>query len=54
MTADLAYYGVSLGGIQGGATTSVAPDWSRAVLDVPGIGFTTLLTRSTQFNRFCR
>jgi hypothetical protein len=52
VTADLAYYGVSLGGIHGAATTSVAPDWSRAVLGVPGIGFTTLLTRSTQFNRF--
>ncbi|HSI81627.1 MAG TPA: hypothetical protein VK919_13350, partial [Solirubrobacterales bacterium] len=50
--AGLAYHGVSLGGIFGGATTAVAPDWERAVLSVPGIGFTTLLTRSTQFNQF--
>jgi hypothetical protein len=50
--AGLGYYGVSLGGIFGGATTSVAPDWQRAVLSVPGMGFTTLLTRSTQFNQF--
>jgi hypothetical protein len=49
---ELAYLGVSLGGIFGGATTSVAPDWERAVLSVPGMGFTTLLTRSTQFNQF--
>ncbi len=50
--AGLAYYGVSLGGIFGGATTAVAPDWERAVLSVPGMGFTTLLSRSTQFNQF--
>jgi hypothetical protein len=51
-TAGLGYYGVSLGGIFGGATTAVAPDWERAVLSVPGMGFTTLLSRSTQFNQF--
>jgi hypothetical protein len=50
--ADLAYFGISLGGIHGGATTAVAPDWNRALLSVPGMGFTTLLTRSTQFNTF--
>ncbi len=49
---DLGYFGVSLGGIFGAATTSVAPDWERAVLSVPGMGFSTLLTRSTQFNEF--
>jgi hypothetical protein len=49
---DLGYFGVSLGGIFGGATTSVAPDWERAALSVPGMGFTTLLSRSTQFNTF--
>jgi len=49
---DLGYYGVSLGGINGGATTALAPDWKRATLAVPGIGFSTLLTRSTQFNQF--
>ncbi|MBK8294063.1 MAG: hypothetical protein IPK93_04515 [Solirubrobacterales bacterium] len=49
---DLGYYGVSLGGINGGATTALAPDWERATLAVPGMGFSTLLTRSTQFNQF--
>jgi len=49
---ELAYYGVSLGGINGGATTAIAPDWERATLAVPGIGYSTLLTRSTQFNQF--
>lgn len=46
------YLGISQGGIFGGAATSVAPDWDRAVLGVPAMGFSTLLTRSTQFNRF--
>ena len=46
------YLGISQGGIFGGAATAVAPDWTRAVLGVPGMGFSTLLTRSTQFNRF--
>jgi hypothetical protein len=49
---DLVYYGISLGGINGGAATALAPDWKRASLAVPGMGFTTLLTRSSQFNRF--
>jgi len=49
---DLGYYGVSLGGINGGATTALAPDWERATLAVPGMGFSTMLTRSTQFNQF--
>ncbi|MGH9026431.1 MAG: hypothetical protein ACRDWD_10020, partial [Acidimicrobiia bacterium] len=49
---EIGYLGVSLGGIFGGATPAVAPDWERAVLSVPGMGFTTLLTRSTQFNVF--
>ena len=49
---DLMYYGVSLGGVNGGATTALAPDWERATLGVPGQAFTTLLLRSTQFNQF--
>lgn len=49
---DLVYYGASLGGIFGAATTAVAPDWRRAVLSVPGVGFSTLMSRSTQFNQF--
>jgi hypothetical protein len=49
---EVGYLGISQGGIFGGAVTTLAPDWSRAVLGVPAMGFSTLLTRSTQFNRF--
>jgi hypothetical protein len=48
----LYYSGVSLGGILGGAYTSVAPDSERSVLVVPGFRFSLLLTRSTDFSRF--
>ncbi len=51
-SGEVGYLGISQGGIFGGAATSVAPDWKRAVLGVPGMGFSTLLTRSTQFNQF--
>ena len=49
---DLSYFGISLGGINGGAATAIAPDWERSTLSVPGIGFGTLLFRSIQFNQF--
>lgn len=49
---DLSYFGISLGGINGGAVTALAPDWERSTLSVPGIGFGTLLFRSIQFNQF--
>jgi hypothetical protein len=45
----LVYDGNSLGGIMGGALTAVAQDFSRAVLGVPGMNFSTLLTRSSDF-----
>jgi hypothetical protein len=51
-SGEVGFLGISQGGIFGGAATSVAPDWTRAVLSVPGMGFNTLLTRSTQFNQF--
>ncbi|MDG2305040.1 MAG: hypothetical protein P8R42_10355, partial [Candidatus Binatia bacterium] len=50
--ADLQYYGISQGGIMGVATTAVATDWSRAVLGVPGINYSTLLNRSVDFDPF--
>jgi hypothetical protein len=46
--AGLAYLGASLGGIEGGALTAVAPDYTRAALVVPGMNFSLLLPRSTQ------
>jgi hypothetical protein len=53
-TDRLFYAGASLGGIIGGALTSVAPDFNRSALIVPGLRFSLLLTRSTQFPSFGR
>jgi hypothetical protein len=39
----------SQGGIFGGTITALAPDWRRAVLGVPAIGYGVLLLRSTDF-----
>jgi hypothetical protein len=49
---DLAYYGNSQGGIQGGALTAVAQDYTRAVLGVPGMDYSVLLNRSVDFAPF--
>jgi len=38
--------GGSQGGIMGGALTALSPDFDRSVLDVPAVGYTTLLNRS--------
>ena len=43
-TRRLFYDGNSQGGIEGGALTAVAPDFDRAVLGVPGMNYSTLLT----------
>ena len=48
-TRRLFYDGNSQGGIIGGALTAVAPDFNRAVLGVPGMNYSTLLTRSSDF-----
>ena len=45
-TQRLFYAGASLGGIIGGALTTVAPDFNRSALIVPGLRFSLLLTRS--------
>ena len=45
----LHYYGGSQGGIMGGALTAVAPDFDRAVLGVPGMNYSTLLSRSVDW-----
>ncbi|MCU1590183.1 MAG: hypothetical protein JWP11_1439 [Frankiales bacterium] len=45
-----AYYdGNSQGGIYGGVVLAVSPDIDRGVLGVPGINYSTLLTRSKDF-----
>ena len=50
-TRRLFYDGNSQGGIIGGALTAVAPDFNRAVLGVPGMNYSTLLTRSSDFGQ---
>jgi len=51
-TTALYYDGNSQGGIYGGALTAVAPDFERAVLGVPGMNYSTLLRRSTDFDMY--
>ena len=49
-TSKLYYNGNSQGGILGGALTAVSPDFTRASLGVPAMGYSTLLTRSIDFD----
>jgi len=51
-TSRLYYNGNSQGGILGGALTAVAPDFTRASLGVPAMGYSTLLTRSIDFDTY--
>jgi hypothetical protein len=52
-TSNLYYDGNSQGGIEGGLTTAVAPDFTRAVLGVTGMDYGNLLIqRSTDFAPF--
>ncbi|NLV55857.1 MAG: DUF4214 domain-containing protein [Acidimicrobiales bacterium] len=50
--SDLVYYGLSQGGIMGGALVAVSPDITRGVLGVPGMNYSTLLERSVDFDPF--
>jgi hypothetical protein len=52
LTDDLVYYGISQGGIMGGATSAVAQDWTRVVLDVAAVDYGLLLDRSVDFDSF--
>lgn len=52
-TSHLYYDGNSQGGIEGGITTAVAPDYTRAVLGVPGMDYGgLLLARSVDFDSY--
>jgi hypothetical protein len=51
-TRRLFYAGGSQGGIFGGALTAVAPDFTRAALIVGAMNYSTLVTRSIDFDRF--
>ncbi len=48
-TSALVYDGNSQGGILGGALTALAPDFTRSVLGVPGMNYSTLLNRSVDW-----
>jgi hypothetical protein len=50
--SHLYYNGNSQGGIMGGALTAVAPDFTRASLGVPGMNYSLLLPRSSDFDQF--
>jgi hypothetical protein len=51
-TSRLFYDGNSQGGIEGGALTALAPDFNRAVLGVPGMNYSLLVQRSSDFDTF--
>jgi hypothetical protein len=51
---QLFYDGNSQGGIEGGAITAVAPDFRRAVLGVPGMNYSTLLPRSSDWDVYSK
>ncbi|MEO8690687.1 MAG: hypothetical protein ABI611_21025 [Solirubrobacteraceae bacterium] len=51
-SSALFYDGNSQGGIYGGTLTAVAPDFQRSVLGVPGMNYSTLLQRSTDFSQY--
>jgi len=49
-TADVFYYGISQGGILGGALVAVSQDIRRGVLGVPGMNYSLLLDRAVGFD----
>ncbi|MEY3566789.1 MAG: hypothetical protein RLZ19_803 [Actinomycetota bacterium] len=46
------FVGNSQGGILGGAASAVSTEWTRAVLGVPGMNYSLLLPRSTDWPQF--
>ncbi len=50
--SHLYYNGNSQGGILGGALTAVSPDFTRASLGVPGMNYSVLLQRSSDFDTY--
>jgi hypothetical protein len=51
-TSNLYYDGNSQGGIMGGALVAVAQDFTRGVLGVVGMNYSTLLDRSVDFDQY--
>ena len=46
------FVGNSQGGVMGGAASAISSEWSRVVLGVPGINYSVLLHRSSQWPAF--
>jgi hypothetical protein len=51
-TSDVFYDGNSQGGIFGGTVMAIAQDITRGVLGVPGMNYSLLLTRSTDWSTY--
>jgi hypothetical protein len=49
-TGEVFFNGNSQGGILGGAATALSTEWTRAVLGVPGMNYSTMLTRSVHWD----
>jgi hypothetical protein len=52
VSGQVFYNGNSQGGIMGGPATAISKEWTRAVLGVPGMNFSTLIPRSIDFDPF--
>jgi hypothetical protein len=52
LDGSVVYDGNSQGGILGGALTAFAQDWTHSVLGVPGMNYSTLLQRSSDFDTY--
>jgi hypothetical protein len=51
-TGEVYFNGNSQGGILGGAITAISTEFTRAVLGVPAINYSTLLNRSVDYTEF--
>lgn len=51
-TTEVYYDGNSQGAIIGGAATAVSTEWTKAVLGVPGMNYSLLLSRSVDFDEY--
>ena len=51
-TSELYFEGISQGAIMGGALAAMSPDFTRAVLNVPGMNYSTLLRRSVDSDEY--
>ncbi len=50
--ASITFLGASQGGILGGPSSALSPDWSRSIFAVGAMGYNLLLRRSVDFEEF--